>query len=175
MQAENRLRLNQETDFQQIMRTYGTKVYRLVYLFVKDRELAEDITQEVFIKVYRYLPDFRGESSMQTWVCKIAVNESKRYRKKWSLRHVFNRAVVEATSESSVEAEALARLDRANVTKYVLRLIPAYRQIIALHYYADLSIPEVAFALGQSDGTVRTKLHRARQQLKRLMEEEESE
>ncbi len=170
---KNRLQHTLEADFHQIMREYGTKVHRLVFLFVKDRNLAEDITQEVFIKVYRYLGGFRKESSIQTWVYKIAVNESKRYMRTWSFRNIFTRSRLQEGILPSVESEALSKIDRENIAELVVKLIPAYRQVIALHYYADLSISEVALTLGQTEGAVRTKLHRARQQLKKLMEQEE--
>ncbi|MBO8164131.1 MAG: sigma-70 family RNA polymerase sigma factor [Brevibacillus sp.] len=154
------------------MRQYGTKLLRLVYFFVRDRDLAEDITQEVFVKVYRHLPHFRGESSIHTWVYRIAVNECKGYLRSWAFRKIVPMDVIESRSGASVEAEALNKLDRDDVTRLVMALPFRHRQVIVLHYYGELSIAETAAVLGLTEGAVRTRLHRARQQLKKMMMEE---
>lgn len=74
--AEKSLTKTKEALFDELIRHYLKKVLRLVYLMVKDRSLAEDITQEVFLLAYKNLGKFRQESSMQTWVYRIAVNEA---------------------------------------------------------------------------------------------------
>lgn len=157
-----------------LMREYGTKVLRLVYLFIKDRSLAEDITQDVFVKVYRHLPDFRYESSIQTWLYKIAVNECKAHMRKWSIRHIFPKARIERVSEQSVEAQIVGASERERLIAHVWGLPPAHRQIIALHYYEELEISEIASILGIREGAVRTRLHRARQLLRQSMDRGEA-
>ncbi len=170
---EARLQSTTEAEFEQIMREYGTRVLRLVTFMVKDRSLAEDITQDVFVKVYRYLPQFRGESHIHTWVYRIAVNECKGYLRSWSFRNIFPYSRVNKEGFDTVEGSVLERDERDQLVKHVLNLPPAYRQVIALHYYADLRIGEVAKVLGVTEGTVRTRLHRARQQLKMNMTTQE--
>lgn len=155
------------------MREYGTRILRLVYIFVKDRTLAEDITQEVFVKVYRHLQDFRGDSAIHTWIYRIAVNECKGYLRSWSFRNIFPGSLPERADERTVEQTVLQALEHTTIADLVMRLSPGYRQIIALHYYADLSIAEIAHILHMKEGAVRTKLHRARQQLKGFIGEEE--
>lgn len=152
------------------MKEYGTRILRLVYFFVKDRSLAEDITQEVFVKVFRHLSEFRGESSIQTWLYRIAVNECKGYLRSWSFRNIFPRSAIQQNGYTTVEQTVVNTEERASIVQQVLSLSPLYRQVIALHYYEDLSISEIAQVLGTSEGTVRTRLHRARQQLKERME-----
>lgn len=166
-------KLQQTTDaaFEQIMREYGTRVLRLVTFLVKDRSLAEDITQDVFVKVYRHLPRFRQESSVHTWLYRIAVNECKCYLRSWSFRHILPRSWIRQDGELSTESLVLDQAERDQLVAEVLQLPPLYRQVIALHYYADLSIGEVADVLGVTEGTVRTRLHRARQQLRKRMGE----
>jgi RNA polymerase sigma-70 factor (ECF subfamily) len=159
--------------FEQIMREYGTRVLRLVTFFVKDRSLAEDITQDVFVKVYRNLPRFRKESSVHTWIYRIAVNECKGYLRSWSFRNLLPQSWVKTPGYMTVEHEVLENAERAQLVQQVLKLPPLYRQVIALHYYADLPIAEVAKVLGVTEGTVRTRLHRARQQLKQHLLTEE--
>ncbi|NGQ94149.1 sigma-70 family RNA polymerase sigma factor [Brevibacillus sp. SYP-B805] len=167
------LQQTKDARFEQVMREYGTRILRLVCFFVKDPSLAEDITQDVFVKVYRHLADFRGESAMHTWIYRIAVNECKGYLRSWSFRNLLLKPLADCTAERTVEAEVLANLEREGIVRQVMKLAPAYRQVIALHYYAELSTAEIAEILGTSEGAVRTKLHRARQQLKALMTREE--
>lgn len=157
--------------FEQIMREYGTRVLRLVTFLVKDRSLAEDIAQDVFVKVYRHLPRFRQESSVHTWLYRIAVNECKGYLRSWSFRHILLRSWMRQDGELSTESLVLDQAEKDQLVAEVLQLSPLYRQVIALHYYADLSIGEVAEVLGVTEGTVRTRLHRARQQLRQSMGE----
>ncbi|UFJ43303.1 sigma-70 family RNA polymerase sigma factor [Brevibacillus humidisoli] len=154
------------------MREYGTRVLRLVYLFVKDRSIAEDITQDVFVKVYRHLPEFRHESSIHTWIYRIAVNECKGYLRSWDFRKIVPTSKIQQESGTTVEAEALGNLDRADVTRVVMSLPYRHRQVIVLYYYSELSIAEVSAVLGLSEGTIRTRLHRARQKVKELLIEE---
>lgn len=169
----NKLQPTHDEAFEQIMRSYGTRVLRLVIFLVKDRSLAEDITQDVFVKVYRHLPRFRGDSSIDTWLYRIVVNECKGYLRSWAFRHILPRSWIKAGADHSTERTVLEQAERDQLVQQVLLLPPLYRQVIALHYYADLSIGEVAEILGTSEGTVRTRLHRARQQLKRQMAGEE--
>ncbi|MED1725361.1 sigma-70 family RNA polymerase sigma factor [Brevibacillus parabrevis] len=160
-----------EAAFEQIMQDYGTRILRLVTFLVKDHSLAEDITQEVFVKAYQHLPRFRGESSVHTWLYRIAVNECKGYLRSWSFRHIFPRSWIRKDGELSTESLVLHQEQRDQLVAEVLQLAPLYRQVIVLHYYADLSIKEVADVLRISEGTARTRLHRARQQLKQSLGE----
>ena len=84
-----KLQPTEDAAFEQIMREYGTRVLRLVTFLVKERNAAEDITQDVFVKVYRNLPRFRGQSTMQTWIYRIAVNECKGYLRSWAFRKIW--------------------------------------------------------------------------------------
>lgn len=156
----------------ELMEKHGTKVLRLVYFLVKDQSFAEDITQEVFLKVFRQIDTFRGDSAIQTWIYQIAVNESKGYLRSWSFRKIFPSWNLQRESEITVEAEVMQRVDKETIVHQVLKLPAVYRQIIALHYYADMSIEEVALVLRVSQGTVRTRLHRARQKLRGHLEKE---
>ncbi|WP_083413017.1 sigma-70 family RNA polymerase sigma factor [Bacillus massilinigeriensis] len=74
---------------EQLMDLYTKKVYLLAYSFVKDRGLAEDISQEVFLRVYKYLESFRGEASLASWIYRITANTSKDYLKKKSLKQLL--------------------------------------------------------------------------------------
>ncbi|USG65455.1 sigma-70 family RNA polymerase sigma factor [Brevibacillus ruminantium] len=171
-EAGFRLEKTKEAVFESLVRDYVKKVLRLVYLIVKDRSLAEDITQEVFLKAYKNLSSFRGESSMQTWVYKIAMNEARKHLRSWSFRHLFYRPDVDLEVAEAAESSVIHNDGRARFVRMVMNLPPNHRQMIVLHYYEELSIEKMADILGISPGAVYTRLHRARQKLKERLEKE---
>ncbi|WP_035287155.1 sigma-70 family RNA polymerase sigma factor [Brevibacillus massiliensis] len=173
--AEISLAKTTEAQFEELLKDYLQKVLRLVYSIVKDRNLAEDITQEVFLKAFRSMPSFRGESSLKTWIYRIAANEAKKHVRSWSFRHLFFRAEVDAGVAEDAQATILKNDQRHQFARLVMRLPGTYRQVIILHYYEELSIEEVAEVLGTTAGGVYTKLHRARKKLKELLEKEGAE
>lgn len=170
--AEKSLTKTKEALFDELIRHYLKKVLRLVYLMVKDRSLAEDITQEVFLLAYKNLGKFRQESSMQTWVYRIAVNEAKKHLRSWSFRHLFFKSEVDIEVVEGAESAVLQNDLRTRFARLVMELPNSYRQLIVLHYYEELSVEEIAVILEMTTGAVYTKMHRARQKLKALMETE---
>jgi RNA polymerase sigma factor (sigma-70 family) len=101
--------------FEGLMSEYGDKILQLVYLNVKDRTIAEDITQEVFISAYRHLETFRGESSYKTWLYRIAINETKKYLRSWSFRKIFS--TIKTKDEKPVETADQINLETIVMTK----------------------------------------------------------
>lgn len=170
--AHNQLDKTKEALFEEVMQAYLKKVLRLVYLIVKDRSSAEDITQEVFLKAYKSLGSFREESSMQTWIYRIAVNEAKKHLRSWSFRNLFYKPEVDAGIVEGTESAVIQSDHRIRFARIVMELPSSYRQLIILHYYEELSAEEVADILGITTGAVYTKLHRARQKLKERLEKE---
>nr|WP_202890367.1 sigma-70 family RNA polymerase sigma factor [Brevibacillus brevis] len=170
--TEKSLTKTKEVLFDELIRHYLKKVLRLVYLMVKDRSLAEDITQEVFLLAYKNLGKFRQESSMQTWVYRIAVNEAKKHLRSWSFRHLFFKSEVDIEVVEGAESAVLQNDLRARFAHFVMKLPHSYRQLIVLHYYEELSVEELAVILDTSAGAIYTKMHRARQKLKALLEKE---
>jgi RNA polymerase sigma-70 factor (ECF subfamily) len=174
------LRPSKEARLETLMREYGEKILHLAYLMVKDRAIAEDITQEVFMKAYQAFDSFRGESSVKTWLYRIAMNESKKYLRSWSFRQIFSTLgqmrdeYMERVSYPDVESTVISNMNKEDIAEAVMSLSPSYRQIITLYYYEDLSIKEVAQVLGISEAVVRAKLHRARKQFKKRIEKEGS-
>lgn len=175
-QTDQALRLTKEAVLEQVMREYGEKILQLVYLIVKDRTMAEDITQEVFLKAFRDLHAFRGESEIKTWLYRIAINESKKYLRSWSFRQIFStfqkESVPDEPDQEHVEDRVIGKLTKEEMAQRVMAMSPQYRQVILLHYYEDLTVREIAQVLDISEELVRTKLHRARKQFKLLIEKE---
>lgn len=166
---DSSLELTKEAQFELLVEQYLRKVFHLVFLFVKDRNAAEDITQDVFVKAYKNWRAFRGESTLQTWIYRIAVNESKKYLRSWTFRNILYRSNVSEEKTTNVEAGVMKKLAKLEFSDLVLSLPSKYREVIALHYYEDLSVEEVAKILGISQGAVHTRLHRARKQLKEVL------
>jgi RNA polymerase sigma-70 factor (ECF subfamily) len=175
-QADQSLRMTNEAVLEQLMREYGEKIIQLVYLIVKDRSMAEDITQEVFLKAFRGLRTFRAESNMKTWLYRIAINESNKYLRSWSFKHIFSTFkkadVPDCEDDEHVEDAVIGKWTKEQVAERVMAMSPQYRQVIVLHYYEDLRIKEIAQVLNVTEEVVRTKLSRARKQFRALLEEE---
>jgi RNA polymerase sigma-70 factor (ECF subfamily) len=149
-----------------LLPAFRRKVFGLAYSFLRDREAAEDVTQEVFIRVWRALPGFDGRASMSTWIYTIARNASlsalRARRSQSSLSDPEVMAAVEAINPVPA-ADAIA--DRAAILRLVDQLPAKQRQVIMLFYMEDQSHEEVAAMLAMPVGTVKTLLHRARTRL----------
>lgn len=162
-----------------LMQEYGTKVLHLAYYHLKDRQLAEDVAQEVFIKAYRNWDSFRGESSPYTWLYKITVNLCRdKARSAWWRRLLPTEDPrVEAGSgseppsppEDNPEEAAIKADQREAMLRHVMKLPEVYREVVVLYYYHDLSTVEIGQVCGQNENTVKTRLFRARNQLREML------
>jgi len=176
--AEWTLQPTKDAMLSALMSDYGDNIVQLAYLIVKDKGIAEDITQEVFLKAYRGLDQFRQESSEKTWLYRIAINESRKYLRSWSFRQIFstyhsNKELgPEKVADTNVESAVMQRLSKVQIAERVMMLSPLYRKVMILHYYEDLSIKEIAQVLDISEDAVRTQLHRARKNFRALCEKE---
>ncbi|NBD28139.1 sigma-70 family RNA polymerase sigma factor [Paenibacillus glycinis] len=159
---------------EQLMDSFGAIVMRTAYFYTGDRHLAEDISQDVFLRVYRKWTSFRGDSSVKTWLTTITVNVC---RDKMGVRMFAEQPTDPGRMEQGrtigVEEEALRRLEKSEVLQHVLRLPLPYQEALYLYYYLELSTREIAEAVSSPEGTVRNRLHRAREALAREMKKEE--
>lgn len=156
------------------MTEYGTRLLHLAYFYLKDRHAAEDVAQEAFLRAYRSMDDFRGDSQVYTWLYRITINLCRdRLRSSWHKRHVFPGDLPTAPSpDNSPEEEAVRKGRRDSVMRQILNLPEHYREILVLYYYQELNTVEIAQVTGLPDNTVKTRLHRGRQQLKQLLLQE---
>lgn len=149
-----------------LLPAFRRKVFRLAYSFLRDREAAEDVAQEVFIKVWRALPRFDGRASVSTWIYTITRNTSlsalRERRPQSSLSDPEVMGAVEAIAPA-VSSDAM--VDRAGLLRLVDQLPTKQRQVIMLFYMEEQSHEEVATLLAMPLGTVKTLLHRARERL----------
>jgi len=178
------LRGGSEAAFSGLVTRYQASVYNLVYQLLEDPNDAPDTTQEVFLKVFRGIRQFRGKCSLKTWVYRIAVNEASNHRRWWS-RHRRKELSIHAAlawndeegeegtlsqtlldqGESPYEGAARAEL-RAAVERAVAELPPAFRTVVILRDIEDLSYEEIAEVLEVRVGTVKSRLARGREALR---------
>lgn len=156
----------QEEALVRLVSQYQGALLRLCYVYLGDRALAEDATQETFLKAYRNLNGFRGEASEKTWLMKIAVNTCRDLQRSAWFRHT-DRTV---TPEELPEPEAQASVRDKEITLEVMRLPAKLREVVLLYYYQNLSAVETAHALGISQQAVSGRLARARKRLRVVLE-----
>ena len=159
------------SELERLVEEYQTAVLRICYLYLCDRSQAEDAVQETFLKVYKGLDTFRGESSEKTWIMKIAMNTC------WNMNHsgwarFFNRRV---TPEMLPEAAVPFEEKDDELTWAVIRLPIRLREVILLYYYQGLKVNEIAEALGVSQPSVSGRLKRGRERLKDMLEGREND
>lgn len=170
-QLENNIDLNvanKEQIIEEIMTMYSQDVYLLAYSFVKDQGMAEDISQEVFIKCYKYMEKFRGDASIKSWIYRIVVNTSKDFIKKKSNRVLkFPKWFFENHIKSESTEERFLKDDQNDRLLHMVLSLPLkYREVIVLYYFQDLRVHEIAETLNLNMSTVKTRLSRGRSILK---------
>jgi len=149
-----------------LLPAFRRKVFGLAYSFLRDREAAEDVTQEVFIKIWRALPGFDARASLSTWIYTIARNASlSALRSRRPQSSLSDAEVMEAVEGVDPAPSADAGVDRAAILRLVEQLPTRQRQVIMLFYMEEQSHEEVAAMLAMPVGTVKTLLHRARARL----------
>lgn len=162
-----------QLSLEDIMRIYGNDVLRFAYSYVKDYQTAEDIFQEVFIKVNGAAPQFRGECSVKTWLLRITSNTCKDFLKSAYSRHVtlFAEGEEENLSVDDMTEKAEQKEQSRKVREAVLSLPEEFREVLLCLYFEELSVKETAEALGIRTGTVKSRLSRARERLRVLLSE----
>jgi RNA polymerase sigma-70 factor, ECF subfamily len=151
---------------EQILHAYRRKVFGLAYSLVRNRETAEDVAQEVFIKVWRALPAFDARASLSTWIYTITRNTSLsalRGRRAAPEQPVDPAETPAETDLGSGSVEAAA--ENTSLLRLIERLPDKQRQVVLLFYMQEQSHEEVAAMLAMPVGTVKTLLHRARTRL----------
>jgi RNA polymerase sigma-70 factor (family 1) len=166
--------LTQSNDFifEELVDHYGESLMRLAFTYVKDRQVAEDIVQDVFMRAFENRYDFKGQSSYKTYLFRITVNRSYDYLRSWTYKNTVlsNKIAMVLQSGRSAESEVLLNSERYVLGKEVFALPVKYREVLTLYYYQDFSVDEIAAILKCSSNTVKTRLRRARTKLKERLE-----
>lgn len=159
--------------FSHIVEHYSKPVFLLICRIVRNQEDAEELTQDVFLKIYRTLKDFQGNSLFSTWLYRIAYNTAISYtrKKKQEFLYIEEQTIqnipdkdVDETFENTVTGDHLQALHKA-----IDQLSPEERGIITLFYMEEKTIEAIAEVTGLSSSNVKVKLHRTRKKLYLLL------
>jgi RNA polymerase sigma-70 factor, ECF subfamily len=147
-----------------LLAMYEQKVFRMAVAMLRDAGRAEEVAQDVFLKVWRAFPTYDGRAAVSTWLYAIARNTCLSALRTESYRRT-------ATLDDVPEPAApVSELDRIDWDRYLARLPEALRHVVMLFYFEERSVSEVALMLGVAEGTVKSQLHRARRALADMME-----
>jgi len=176
------LRLGSEDAYELLVARFQQPVYNLVYRLLLDPGDSSDVVQEVFLKIFRNITKFRGQSSLKTWIYRIAVNEVHNYRR-WFFRHRRQEVVLDDPSEGGKNFGdtvpdrgrspydcALDGEKRVMIENALARINPMFRAAIVLRDVEDLSYEEIADILDVSLGTVKSRITRGRESMRRQLE-----
>lgn len=163
--------------FEEMFHHYKDDVFRFSYLVVRDAVLAQDVVQEAFLKVYRSVARFQFRSSFKSWLYRIVVNEAITILRRRKLKEELDPAP-ECSSENDrgtsarywqPEEAALESEEHRMLRWAIGQLDPMHRSVVVLKYFHDFSDTEIAAAVGCPPGTVKSRLHRARELLRHNM------
>lgn len=180
-----RLVARDERAFNELVVTYERRVFALVFRMIGRRDEAEDLAQEVFVQVFKAIDQFRGDSKLSTWIYRIAVNLCKNRSKYLSRRHASDQDDVDAMADraplSAAKGVSVGDVSRPDelvegmqieiIVKRAIGQIDAdFREVLILRDVEDMSYEEIAAITNLPDGTVKSRIHRGRAQLRALVE-----
>ena len=177
-------RTGREVAYRELLRRYERPVFSLIFRMVRDRALAEDLSQDTFVKVLNALDSYRPEFKFSSWVFKIANNVAIDQLRRRELDTLSLDGAPDARTREEVEATALQAVDRTEsplselesrelggrIEAAIARLRPEYRSCILLRHVEGRSYEEIAATLDLPLGTVKTYIHRARHELREALE-----
>jgi RNA polymerase sigma-70 factor (ECF subfamily) len=184
-QFVSRLLVRDEGAFNELVAAYGRRIFALVYRMLGRRDEAEDLAQEVFIHVFKSIDQFRGESKLSTWIYRIAINLCKNRMRYLSRRHDraqdhldsvveqrnFGAARGISVGESVRPDEQVEAMQLEAAIREAIALVdPDFRDVMVLRDVEDLSYEEIVNITGLPTGTVKSRIHRGRAQLRELLE-----
>lgn len=152
--------------FEELVRRFQRRVYGFAYQHLRDAHEAHDLAQEIFVKLYRNLGRYDAGRPFEPWFWKLATNTTINYRRK-------RVPLPSEPAEEIADPEASLQSHDPALVEALSLLDPSYRVPVLLHYYSDLSLEQVAGALNLSVPAVKSRLHRARAQLRNSLAEAE--
>lgn len=178
MEEKELVRLSKEGDeeaFASLVKMYKTRVFNLAFSLTRDREMADDLAQESFIKAYFALPKFQFKSEFGTWLYRITLNHVRDYLRKKSraskmlLETIMEKPLVQENEMTRKEKEQIGEQRRKFVHQCLQALPEKYQVILSLRDIQGFSYEEIARILKISPGTVDSRLHRARKMLRKKL------
>ncbi len=178
LELAERHRYGDEAAFEEVYLRFGSMVYNLAFRMCGKEEKAEDLTQEIFLRIHRHLERFNGRSSLKTWVYRVALNHC---RSKLSRRRIFTRPLADENAGEGVdlvdarrdpEQRTLAQDTAAQVARALRELKPAFREAVILRDLEGMTYEEIAEILKIRIGTVRSRIARGRDRLRTVLEKQ---
>ncbi|MFC4102852.1 RNA polymerase sigma factor [Paenibacillus xanthanilyticus] len=155
-----------------MMDAYGNDVWNYAFFLTKRPEAADDVAQEVFLAAYNGLYAFRGGCTVKSWLLTITRNKALHVVQSAFMRRVtLTDRLVRKDAAPSAEADALKGMDNRALWETVLRLPRKYREVLILDYHYGLALREIAALLRISEGTVKSRSHRAKKRLSAMLSE----
>jgi RNA polymerase sigma-70 factor (ECF subfamily) len=182
-----RLKAGENEAFDNLINEYSTHLYALLLRLTDNSEEARDLTQETFLRVVQSIENFRGESSLKTWLFRIAINQA-RNRRRWSIGRFVNQTfsldarrggedentqnwheILRDEKQITPEEEVLRREQTAQINKALQQIPPVFREAVILRDIENLSYEEIAAALETNVGTVKSRISRGREVLRKKL------
>ncbi|MBQ3484697.1 MAG: sigma-70 family RNA polymerase sigma factor [Clostridia bacterium] len=151
---------------------YQCSLLRLCFIYLHDKALAEDAVQETFLKAYRSLSSFRGDSSTKTWLTRIAMNTCRDMRRAGWFRFMDRHVTPEDVPP--VPVQPFDNGDSDALAQAIIRLPVKQKEVILLYYYHDMTMKEIADTLGINVSSVSGRLKHAHTRLRDLLEKEDA-
>jgi RNA polymerase sigma factor (sigma-70 family) len=175
--------VNPDLSFEGVVREHQAMVFRTLYRLTGSREHLDDLAQEVFLRLYRALPHFRGDSLVTTYLYRIAVNVAQN---EWKRRKRKDRPLISISDETSAWEDRLEHPERnaqqqmeeqefrLRVEEQLQELSSVERTVLVLYHQEERSYEQIAAALNMPIGTIRTHLHRGRKKLRERLQQVQS-
>lgn len=167
------------TAFERLYNAHCKRVYALCLRMLKNAADAEDLTQQVFLQVFRKIATFRGDSSFSTWLHRISVNAVLMHLRRNRPDEIRTESLDDTTKNDARPAQlapntsSLTLIDRLNLARAVRKLAPGYKRLFLMHDVIGYKHNEIAALLGCSTGSSKSQLHKARKRLRQLLSGEE--
>jgi len=174
-----RLKANEDAAYDELVRTYNAPIFHVAYRMLGDTAEASDVVQEIFIKVFRNIRSFKGEAALKTWIFRIALSEILNRLRWWKSRHRSSTVSLDdqpngleyyvPDSGPSPEEMLESKEREVAIQEALVKLSSDHRSIIVLRDIEGFSYTEIADVLGISLGTVKSRLARGREELKKSL------
>ena len=153
--------------FNEIVKDYSERVYWHVRRFVNNHEDADDLVQEIFLKIWTALPSFRGEAQLFTWIWRIATNETLNWIRREKVRAALRFTTIDAEMERRIDSDPFFDGDAADraLSKAVAKLPEKQRQVFILRYYDEMPYEQMSEVLGTSVGALKASYHIAQEKV----------
>lgn len=160
-----------EWAFNLIVKNYSERIYQHIRRFVYSHDDADDLTQEVFIKIWAALPSFRGDAQLFTWIYRIATNEALNFLRKQKIRALISLDSADSILVRKLEQDAYFNGDKlqTELQKAIIRLPEKQRIVFNLRYFEEMKYEDISEITGTSVGALKASYHHAYNKIKETL------